>query len=52
VAALDEVHRAGHRAEVDPLVRGAALDVVDVAAQRVLEELPVVLTVGVRAITQ
>jgi hypothetical protein len=34
VAALDQVDGSGHGTEVDPLVRGAALDVGDVAEER------------------
>src|SRR5690606_14924125 len=40
VAPLDEVDGAGHRAEVDPLRGGAALDVRDVAVERLAEEPP------------
>ncbi len=45
-SALDEVERAGHRAEVDALAGGAALEVGDVAAQRLLDEGPGVGAAG------
>src|ERR1017187_2869431 len=40
VAALDEIERPGYHAHVDALLRGAALDVADVAFQRGEEPLP------------
>ncbi len=40
VAALQEVDRAGHGAEVDAFPRRAALHVVDIAEQRLDEQIP------------
>ena len=40
VATLEEVEGAGHRAQMDPLVRRAALGVGDVALERLEEERP------------
>ena len=50
--ALDEVEGAGHRAEVDALLRGAALDVGDVADQRLLAVRPGVVAADALASTQ
>ena len=45
-AALDEVDAAGHRRQVNPFGRGAALDVVNVGDQHLLEELHRPIAVG------
>jgi len=48
VATFQQIDGAGHRAEMDAFRRGAALDVFEVAAQRLGEEPPRSLSVGAR----
>jgi hypothetical protein len=48
VASLQQIHGSGHRAQVYPFGRRAALNVGDVALERFLEELPRARAVAAR----